>query len=376
MPLRILFISRAYPPIVGGIENQNYALSTWLKKHGEVTVIANRFGKKFLPIFLPYTLIRTLVCARRFDAILLGDGVLSIVGWAAKIFYPKKAILSVVHGLDITYPFLLYQALWVHVFLPKLDRLIAVGNETIATGTAHGIPKEKFEFVPNGIDPRAHYNPNYTRRDLEGVIGELKKDTAVLLTSGRLARRKGVAWFIRNVLPLLPNNVIYVVAGDGSDRANIRTAIEETRLFERVKLLGYVSDRTRDILMNTSDIFIQPNIPVSGDIEGFGITPIEASSCGTPVVVSRLEGLRDAFTDGKNGILAEPENAADWQKKIQHLLSDTNERKAFGERARQYTARHFDWKNIAACYAGIIQEAVERLAGEYDIKKKKSITSS
>lgn len=376
MSLRILFISRTYPPIVGGIENQNHALSQWLKKHASVTTIANRYGKRFLPLFLPYAMIRALICARRFDAVLLGDGVLSVVGWAVKVVFPKKAVLSVVHGLDITYPLFLYQFLWVRVFLPKLDRLIAVGNETIAIGTRHGIAKEKFEFVPNGIDPEAHYNPNYTRRDLEGIVGELKKDTSVLLTSGRLARRKGVAWFIKNVLPLLPNTIIYVVAGDGSDRANIRTAIEETRLFERVKLLGYVSDRARDILMNTSDIFIQPNIPVSGDIEGFGITPIEASSCGIPVVVSRLEGLRDAFTDGKNGVFAEPENTEDWRKKIEHLLSDPKERKAFGERARHYTARHFDWKNIAACYAGIIQETVEQLTGERDIEAKKIVTPS
>jgi glycosyltransferase involved in cell wall biosynthesis len=369
--LRILFISRAYPPVVGGIENQNYALSAWLKKHGAVTTIANRFGKKFLPFFLPYALIRTLLCARRFDAILLGDGVLSIIGWATKICYPKKAVLSVVHGLDITYPFFLYQFLWVRVFLPKLDRLIAVGNETISLGIARGIPKENFEFVPNGIDPSAHHNPNFSRKDLEGILGDLKKDATVLLTSGRLARRKGVAWFIRNVLPTLPNAVLYVVAGDGPDRDNIRSAIEETRNFERVKLLGYVSDRARDILMNTCDIFVQPNIHIPGDVEGFGITPIEASSCGIPVIVSRLEGLKDAFADGKNGIFAEPENVEDWRKKIEHLLSNPEERKAFGERARVYTARHFDWATISACYAGIIQDTVSRTTGERDLKKQK-----
>lgn len=368
MPLRILFISRAYPPVVGGIENQNYALSVWLKKHAAVTVVANRFGKKFLPLFLPYALFRTLACARRFDAILLGDGVLSAIGWAVKIFYPKKAALSIVHGLDITYPLFIYQALWVRVFLPKLDRLIAVGNETIDVGVRHGIAKEKFEFVPNGIDPAAHYNPNFTRKDLEGIVGKLASDTILLLTSGRLAKRKGVAWFIRNILPTLPKETLYIVAGDGADRENIRKAVEETRSFERVKLLGYVTNRARDILMNTCDIFIQPNIRVPGDMEGFGITPIEASSCGIPVIVSRIEGLRDAFADGKNGIFAEPENVEDWRRKVEHLIGNKEERKAFGERARHYTARHFDWATISACYAGIINDTVARTSGERDLK--------
>ncbi|QQS15566.1 MAG: glycosyltransferase family 4 protein [Candidatus Moraniibacteriota bacterium] len=367
MPFRILFISRAYPPIVGGIENQNAALALWLQKHAEVTTIANRFGKKFLPIFLPYALCRAILSARNYDAILLGDGVLSIVGWAVKILFPKKAVISVIHGLDITYPLFIYQALWVRIFIPKLDKLIAVGNETIALGIRHGIADGKFEFVPNGIDPEAHYHPEFTRRDLEGVIGDIHKNQTVLLTAGRLARRKGVTWFIRNVLPLLPRETIYVVAGDGPDRDNIRRAIEETKTFERVKLLGYVSDRARDILMNTCDIFVQPNIRIPGDVEGFGITPIEAASCGIPVIVSRLEGLKDAFTDDKNGVLAESEDIEDWKKKAERFLSDKELRKTFGERARRYTAEHFNWKTISACYAGIIKAVVAQTTGEREL---------
>lgn len=371
MSLRILFISRAYPPIVGGIENHNHALSIWLGKRASVTTIANRFGKLFLPIFLPYALIRTLVCARRFDAILLGDGVLSIVGWAVKCFYAKKAVISVVHGLDITYPFFLYQALWVRVFLPKLDRLIAVGNETIRVGEEHGIPKDRFLFIPNGVDTSAHFHPEYTRKDLEGVIGDSLSGKRVLLTSGRLARRKGVAWFIRNVLPILPETTLYVVAGDGADRENIQSAIEETKLFTRVKPLGYVSDRARDILMNTCDLFVQPNIRIPNDIEGFGISVIEAASCGIPVIVSRLEGLKDAIADGKNGILVEPENAASWKEAIERFLNDDVARKTFGTQARDYISRHFDWGTISACYLGAIQETVTATTGERELKRKK-----
>lgn len=357
MPIRILFISRAYPPIVGGIENQNAALSVQLKSHADVDTIANRFGKRFLPIFLPYALIRAIFSARKYDAILLGDGVLAVIGWAIKICFPKKTVISVVHGLDITYRLPLYQALWVRIFLPKLDRLIAVGNETIELGVHHGIAREKFEFVPNGIDPSRHYRPDLTRIDLESIVGKIDADSLIILTAGRLARRKGVAWFIRNVFPTLPNSTIYIIAGDGVDRENIQRAVKETRVSNRVKLLGYVSDQTRDILMNTCDIFVQPNIRVPGDVEGFGITPIEAASCGIPVVVSRLEGLRDAFTDNENGLLVEPENPADWHDKIL-FLSSREKRRDFGDRARRYTAEHFDWKIISARYVSIIRKTI------------------
>lgn len=360
--MNILFISRAYPPVVGGIENHNQALVEWLRKQPDtkVTLIANKFGKKFLPFFFPYAMMRSLLLASQHDVVLLGDGVLSALGWKLKLFFRKKPVLSVVHGLDITYPFFLYQLLWVRVFLPKLDRLIAVGNETIRAGVEHGIPPSRFVFVPNGIDPNAHWNKSFTRTDLSGVIGESVDKKFFLLTSGRLARRKGVAWFIRNVLPHLPRQTRYIVAGDGSDKQNIVRAIEETHAYDQVKLLGYVSDRARNILMNTCDIFVQPNIRVPGDMEGFGISVLEAASCSIPVVVSNLEGLKDAVADGKNGFLAEPENPESWKQIIENLLNDEERRKDFGKNARQYTAEHFNWNTIAACYRGILQEEIEK----------------
>ena len=125
---KILFISRAYPPVTGGIENQNYELSVWLPKIAHVTTIANRRGKKLLPLFLPWATLRALWLAPHHDVILLGDGVLGIVGYIVKTFYPKKSVVSIVHGLDLTFTSSLYQSWWVKHFLPKLDKLIAVGN--------------------------------------------------------------------------------------------------------------------------------------------------------------------------------------------------------------------------------------------------------
>ena len=111
--MKILFISRAYPPIVGGIENQNYELGKWLGKITDVKIIANKKGKKFLPFFLPYAIVKSLIIARKYDAILLGDGVLGIVAYKLKFFYAKKPIICVIHGLDLTFKSAIYQKLWV-----------------------------------------------------------------------------------------------------------------------------------------------------------------------------------------------------------------------------------------------------------------------
>ncbi|MFZ2187744.1 MAG: glycosyltransferase family 4 protein [Candidatus Moraniibacteriota bacterium] len=357
--MRIVFISRAYPPVTGGIENQNYALSVWLKKFATVTTVANRHGKKALVLFFPYITLRMLCTASRYDVILLGDGVLAIVGFLIKLVYPRKTIVSIVHGLDLTYANDAYQRFWVRCFLPSLDGLIAVSQETRAVAVAKKIPEEKITVIPNGIDPET-LRKNYTRTDLGKLLRVDLTQKQVLLTAGRLAKRKGAAWFIRAVLPQLPPTVLYVLAGAGPEEENIRAAIRETGRERQVKMLGRVSDADRNLLLNTADIFIQPNIRVPGDMEGFGIAVIEATACGRPVVAASLEGLKDAIRHNENGLLVEPGNHAAFEKAIISLLSDENERRALGERALRYTEAHYHWNIIARLYVEALKTFIKR----------------
>lgn len=358
--MRILFISRAYPPVTGGIENQNYALSLYLARHATVKTIANRHGRKFLPFFLPYATLRALVSAGRYDVVLLGDGVLASLGYFVKKF-TGTPVVSVLHGLDINYNsaslnvwyekllIRLYQKLWVNVFLPSLDGYIAVSEETKRVGMAHHLPAEKIVVIPNGVTI-PEKERIYERRQLEKLLHVKLENRFVLLTAGRLARRKGVAWFIRHVLPTLPDGALYVVAGAGPDQKNIEETIKESRMQSRVIMLGRVSDDTRDLLLHTADIFLQPNIRVAGDMEGFGLTVLEATVARSPVIASALEGLKEAIKDGENGLLLPPEDARAYGETIRTLLQSEEARRNLGEKAYRYAQSHYDWRQIARRY--------------------------
>lgn len=354
--MKLLFISRAYPPVIGGIENQNYELAQSLPRYCELKTIINTKGKKFLPIFFPYALIKGLFIAPKCDAILLGDGVLSIVGWLLKIF-TRKPVVSVVHGLDLTFKLALYQKLWVSFFIPKMDKLIAVGNTTIEEGVKRNIPKEKFTFVPNGVDPDKFFE-KHTRDELEKITKLNLDGKKVLLTLGRLAKRKGVAWFVKNVVPKLNENITYVIAGDGIDKENIKKAISENKLEKKVKLYTSINEEEKKILYNTVDMFVQPNIKVEGDMEGFGLVVIEAASCERVVLASQLEGLRDAIIPGKNGFLAESENAEQYAKKINALMLEDDLRRDFGIQARKYVKENLSWEKIAEQYINEIKNTI------------------
>jgi glycosyltransferase involved in cell wall biosynthesis len=367
---RILFISRAYPPVVGGIESHNYELSRWLGRITKVKTIANKHGRKFLPVFAPIALIKTLVLLPFYDVVLLGDGVLAFIGWFVKLI-SKKPVISVVHGLDINYNspslgvwyerflVLTYQSFWTKLFIPKLDKLIAVGNETIKTGMEHGIPAEKFVFIPNGVDTEKNLT-DCSRKDLEKIIGKSVDGKKILLTSGRLAKRKGVAWFVANVMPKLSEDFLYIIAGNGPDKKNIGNSIKNNHQENRVIILGFVPDATRNILLNTADLFVQPNIKVPGDMEGFGISVIEAGACKLPVLASNIEGLKDAIKDNSNGFLVESENAAAFIEKINELFLPGNPRDMFGQKARDYVIQNFSWEHIAKRYLEEIKKTVDK----------------
>ncbi len=368
--LKIIFISHAYPPTVGGVESHNFELSKWLGQLAEVTTIANTRGRWFLPIFAPYALIKMLWLLPKNDVVLFGSGILAINSWILKLF-SKKPTLCVIHGLDINYNsaslgvwyekllVFLYQTFWTKIFMPKFDKFIAVGNETIRVAIATGVEKEKIVLIPNGVDTEKNLT-KATRADLEKILGISIANKKILLTSGRLAKRKGVAWFIRNVMPALPAEYIYVIAGDGKDKENVTSAIAEKNLSTSVLALGYVSDDVRNQLWVTCDLFVQPNIKIAGDMEGFGISVIEAGACRLPVLASNLEGLKDAITEGENGFLVPPENAEAFIQKIEALFLNGSPREIFGQRARDFVLKNYQWKNIAKQYLTEIEKTVER----------------
>lgn len=356
--MKILFISHTYPPIKGGVEIQNYELFSALSKTEKCTLVANR-NRKLIPFFLPYATLRAIFTMHKYDVLLLGSGLLGITGWIVKKI-TRKPVVAVVHGLDLTYDRKWYQKLWVRTFISYLDKLIAVGNETVRAGVGRGVPESKFVFIPNGIDTEKYF-AHHKREELAKILKTDIAEKYVLLTSGRLARRKGVAWFIRNVLPKLDDKILYTVAGNGPDKQNIIDAITETKQANRVFVLGKVSDQVRDTLFNTCDLFIQPNIKIAGDMEGFGISVIEAASCQIPVIVSKLEGLKDAIKDGENGFLVEPENPEAYVSKINSLLTDETYRKSFGQKARQYVLDNYQWKNIAKRYVEEIEETIKKI---------------
>ena len=346
--MNLLFISRAHPPIIGGIENQNEALVRHLSTLVTCNKIINKHGKKALPLFIPWAIILGLFKLKSSDQILLGDGVTAIIGWFIKLF-SNKPVTCVLHGLDITWGNPVYQKLWVRFFFKRIDHFIAVSHSTQEIAIAAGVPESKISIIPNGVEPSS-LEPLSKTAFLQSIPINIE-NKFVLLSLGRLIDRKGVYWFIANVVTKLPKNMVYLIAGNGPNKEKIQLLIDELNLQKNVALLGEVNEQFKNSLFMYSDLFIQPNIPIKSDIEGFGITQLEAGMYGLPSISSNLEGIKDAIKENENGWLIEPLDFNNYVRTIleKKTLLQTSS-KNIKEHTQEYCLTNFEWPKITKHY--------------------------
>jgi phosphatidylinositol alpha-1,6-mannosyltransferase len=350
--MTILFITRKFPPSTGGMQNFAYDLYNSLDKEINVELIKWGRSNKYLPLVLPYFFLRaSLLLARGdIDIVHSHDGVLAPMAYILSRLF-RKPFVVVIHGLDITYKNRLFQMV-IPKCVGKASVVFCISQATADEAIKRGVSKSIVRVIPIAVTDKYHGSKELAHKDLRHKYN-LDNNTQVLLTVGRLVKRKGVAWFIDNVMPKLVKahpNTMYLVVGGGEDKTKIEDAISRNSLDDHVKMLGKVDNDTIPLLYNGSDVFVQPNIQVAGDIEGFGLVLLEASICELPVVAANLEGIKDAVTNKENGMLVDSEDAGAFVREISKFLTDNSQAKKFGAHSRQYTLKKYRWDSIAKEY--------------------------
>jgi glycosyltransferase involved in cell wall biosynthesis len=322
MMQKILFMSKNYPPKLGGLETYSYCLIGEFSKDYSVYKIVLRRSNLNLVWFLPFSLFKALVLTRKhsFSNIHLCDGLLAPLGVLLRCLTRTNVSVSI-HGLDITYKNRFYQWL-IPRCVAQLDKIICVSRSTRDECVKRGIPKEKCWVIPNGIRPDElylHQPRDVLRFKLEELLDIRLKDKKILATVGRLIKRKGIAWFVDRVMPELDASYLYIIAGRGPEFEPIHHKVKERGLQNQVVMIGKVSEKVRRLIYNAADVFIMPNITVEHDVEGFGIVVIEAGSCGLPVIASKIQGLKDAVIENRTGYLIEEGDTTGFLDRIRSI---------------------------------------------------------
>jgi phosphatidylinositol alpha-1,6-mannosyltransferase len=325
-----VFVTRKFPPSIGGM--QTLAAGVWrsmIALEPDATKISHGGSNRDLVWWLPISLVRlaVLIARRKVSFVLIGDALTyTATSGLLRVFGVPHA--TMIMGLDVTFENPIYQTL-VRRSLRRAPQVIAISSATAERARALGVSTDRISVLRLGVNaPDVDAGGRAASSNAVRRHHQFAESDVLILTLGRLVKRKGVRWFVTEVLPALPSQVRYLVVGDGEERGEILAAAERAGVGDRVHLLGCVDDAEREDLLRGADLFIQPNIPVAGDMEGFGLVTIEAAMRGTPVVAAELEGIRDAVVDGRTGILLAPQHQPTWTSRLSQLVV---ERESLGQ---------------------------------------------
>lgn len=205
-------------------------------------------------------------------------------------------------------------------------------------------PRSITRILPPGIEIgrfAALADPEATKRRW-GVAGR-----PLILTVARLEDYKGIDRTLEAMSLIIASHpdVAYLIVGDGPYHGRLREMIGERRLKKSAFLTGALTDEEVVALYQACDLYAMPSrITVDPpNVEGFGISFLEASVCGKPVVGGRSGGIPDAVIDGVTGLLVDPDDVAAIARAVLSLLHDPAKARTMGDAGRRMAdARSWD----------------------------------
>jgi phosphatidylinositol alpha-1,6-mannosyltransferase len=343
----VWYVTRKYPPSVGGMQRLAYQIATALRAGHSVEVIAWPRSQLGLPFFMAHAAMRILWgrSRGRISVLYLGDPMLAVLG--ALVRGAGIPVLVTVHGLDILYPNRAYQAYLRRFFWGRCDLYVAISERVAQLLESRGVARSGIEVAPPGIDMTATPPPSRST-DSGGPR---------LLSLGRLVPRKGVAWFVEAVAPRFfarfPEASL-IIAGEGPEQRRIVAAARRLGISSHLELRGPVDEATKTRLLATCDAVIMPNVPKAGDMEGFGLVALEAGAAGKPVFAADIDGLGEAVRDGENGWRLPAGDADAWTEALLSAFADPGALRDAGERAYRSVREHYAWTHAGQRYARIV----------------------
>lgn len=221
------------------------------------------------------------------------------------------------------------------------DRTIATCRDEVSELLAMGLDERWIEVVPCGVDPY-RFSPR-------GPGVPRGTDRHLLVQIGRLVPRKGAALSIA-ALVLLPDTDLVIAGGPAAagldadpEVRRLRTLAHDLGVADRVRFTGSVPRSAVPALLRTADVVLCP-----AEYEPFGIVPLEAMACGTPVVASAVGGHRDTVDDPATGRLVRPGDPVALAEATAGLLASPARRAACGAAGRRRVLGRFGWDRIAA----------------------------
>ena len=371
-----LLITQIFPPQTGGTSTLFYELYSRIGLTARVDVVTENLGQSqdntefsfpgfihripfrryswlkpesiIIYIQLFFKSLLAAIKARHLHSIhagrVLPEGLCGlVVSWLC-----RRPLVVFAHGEEITTWREPLKSLFLKFVFRRSDCVIANSHFTRQLLLGLGVSNTKVKLIYPGVDTtlfKAGLRSNLLREQLG-----LKRDSFLVLSVGRLTRRKGFDFAIKALSSMSDVNIHYAIIGRGDDLSYLKKIATEYGVVDQVHFMENVTNSELPLWYNAANLFVMPNREVNNDIEGFGIVLLEAAACGLPAIAGRSGGTESAIIEGETGLIIDA-NSVD--NIVQAILSIKRNR-ALGMRmgleGRRRCEKEFSWDIISEKY--------------------------
>lgn len=234
---------------------------------------------------------------------------------------------------------------WVRRLLRNADSVVGQSRNTLANLNSFYTPEIEGHRVPLGI--QRPIEVNVSREDFG-----FTKDDVLLVAVGRLVARKATNQLITMMEGFRDRRVYLLLIGSGPQEPMLRQEVENHRLGDKVRFMGFVDEADKVRILRMSDLYVS-----TSQHEGFGLVFLEAMACGLPIVCYNYGGQTDFLEDGQTGCLVELNELDRFTEKCRQLVESPGLRENMGRINLERVEGYFIEK-CAQRYETVFEEAV------------------
>lgn len=250
------------------------------------------------------------------------------------------------------------------------DRIVSEADQIIAECPQdkenlielYDAASEKISIIPCGFDPAEFWPMDKT---LACTKLGLSAQERIVLQLGRIVPRKGIGNVIQGFARFAekdPTPTRLLVVGGESEDPDPEITPEIGRLQDIARQEGvadqvtFVGRRKRDVLRyyySAADVFV-----TTPWYEPFGITPVEAMACGTPVVGAHVGGIKFTIKDGETGFLIPPHKPEALAERLACFYEQPELMVRFRRQGIERVNQHFTWQKVTTCIADLYEQVI------------------
>lgn len=229
-------------------------------------------------------------------------------------------------------------------FLKEADKIHILAPNMIESSKTLAKFKEKCVTVPYSIDISKYQKIN---NEKVKQIKERFPNKKILLFVGRLIYYKGISILI-DAMKNVNEDTVLIIIGIGKLEEELKKQVNDLNLYNRIFFEGQVSDEDLLSYYHACDIFVFPSIAKS---EAYGISQLEAMSCGKPVINTWLHtGVNFISINEVTGITIQPLNVEELTNAINLLIFNDDLRLKYGVNARKRIEEVFNLEKVENNY--------------------------